>query len=264
MAGELIVSEVATPSTPASGKESVFVSNDATPHLKRVNSSGTVISALETGAAAVAGTTTVPPLQLTSGTNLTSPAAGSIEYDGTTFYATPVTSNRGVEGPIHFVMNSATQTGTNGGAAQPVFVTTLTSGAITLPATTAYIVTGVYNIVTSGTSSHSIGIGFGGTAGITSAMISYTSTNGTTGAVSAASTTLATGVGNTTVTAAVAAATNNTIIINGVIRISTTGTLIPQFTYSGSPGAAPTITSGTYLSLMPVGSNTVTNVGNWS
>ena len=45
------------------------------------------------GIMATAGTTTVPPIQLTSGTNLTSATAGAIEYDGVNFYATTDTTN---------------------------------------------------------------------------------------------------------------------------------------------------------------------------
>jgi hypothetical protein len=40
-----------------------------------------------------AGTTTVAPLQFTSGTNLTTVVAGSIEYDGIKFYGTPDTTS---------------------------------------------------------------------------------------------------------------------------------------------------------------------------
>jgi hypothetical protein len=39
-----------------------------------------------------AGTASAAPLTLTSGTNLTSAAAGSVEYDGSNFYTTPDTS----------------------------------------------------------------------------------------------------------------------------------------------------------------------------
>ncbi len=42
MPGELILSEVATPTTPSSGKEAVFVSSDTPARLKRVDSAGTV------------------------------------------------------------------------------------------------------------------------------------------------------------------------------------------------------------------------------
>jgi len=39
-----------------------------------------------------AGSTTVAPIRLTSGTNLTTPQSGSIEFDGTEFYANPSTT----------------------------------------------------------------------------------------------------------------------------------------------------------------------------
>ena len=41
-----------------------------------------------TGVALTAGTTTVAPLTFSSGTNLTTPVAGVIEFDGTDFYLT--------------------------------------------------------------------------------------------------------------------------------------------------------------------------------
>lgn len=41
-----------------------------------------------------AGTTTYPPILLTSGTNLTTATAGAFEYDGTNFYLTPTAGNR--------------------------------------------------------------------------------------------------------------------------------------------------------------------------
>ena len=45
-----------------------------------------------------AGSNTKPPLKLTAGTNLTTPEAGAIEYDGTTLYRTnDTTSGRGYE-----------------------------------------------------------------------------------------------------------------------------------------------------------------------
>jgi hypothetical protein len=57
-----------------------------------------------------AGTTTVAPLEFTSGTNLTSVNAGTIEYDGTNFYATPTigtTEQRGAISVIQqFVLSS--------------------------------------------------------------------------------------------------------------------------------------------------------------
>jgi hypothetical protein len=46
-----------------------------------------------TGVTVTAGTASVAPIQLTSGTNLTSATAGAIEYDGVNFYATTDTTN---------------------------------------------------------------------------------------------------------------------------------------------------------------------------
>lgn len=40
-----------------------------------------------------AGTATVPPIKFTSGTNLSTAAAGAVEYDGTHFYSTPTTTS---------------------------------------------------------------------------------------------------------------------------------------------------------------------------
>jgi hypothetical protein len=66
----------------------------------RVNSSGLVgIGLTPTGTGLLelkAGTATVAPIELTSGTNLTSVSAGAIEYDGVRFYeTTDTTSGRG-------------------------------------------------------------------------------------------------------------------------------------------------------------------------
>jgi len=44
-----------------------------------------------------AGTATNPPLKLTSGTNLTTPEAGSIEYDGCKVYVTNVATQRAID-----------------------------------------------------------------------------------------------------------------------------------------------------------------------
>lgn len=42
MAGELKLAEVATPATPAAGKDGIYVSNETLPRLRRVDSAGTV------------------------------------------------------------------------------------------------------------------------------------------------------------------------------------------------------------------------------
>lgn len=55
-----------------------------------------------------AGTTASPPLDFAAGTNLTTPAAGAVEYDGTVFYTTPnTTSGRGYTPSTHIFRLSA-------------------------------------------------------------------------------------------------------------------------------------------------------------
>jgi len=86
-----------------------------------------------------AGTTSVAPARLTSGTNLTSPVAGTIEYDGTNFYATPTigtTEQRGAISVIQqFVLSSA------GSAIGPTIANFFGSNsAVQLAATTTYFI----------------------------------------------------------------------------------------------------------------------------
>jgi hypothetical protein len=86
-----------------------------------------------------AGTTTVAPLEFTSGTNLTSVNAGTIEYDGTNFYATPTigtTEQRGAISVIQqFVLSS---NGSAFGAAIGNFFGS--NSAVQLAATTTYFI----------------------------------------------------------------------------------------------------------------------------
>lgn len=50
-----------------------------------------------------AGTTTIPPLTFTSGSLLSSPVAGTVEYDGSTWFSTDdVTDGRGFIPSVHF------------------------------------------------------------------------------------------------------------------------------------------------------------------
>lgn len=86
-----------------------------------------------------AGTTSVAPLKLTSGTNLTSPVAGTIEYDGTNYYVTPTTGTTELRGIIpstqQFVLSS---NGSAFGAAIGNFFGS--TSAIQLAASTTYFI----------------------------------------------------------------------------------------------------------------------------
>lgn len=212
-----------------------------------------------------AGTVTLSPLQFTSGTNLTTAAAGAFEYDGVVLYSTPQASQRGVSPSEHFLILTNNYTGSDVNTAQKVF-NSPSNGQITLPANTTYFMEGLYYITrAAGTNSHTLSTLFalGGTlTGITYIAETTSTTGNVLGAVSRI---YATGATGTVVTAASTSATENiTVLIRGVVRTNTAGTFTPQIQYSAAPGGAPTILANSYFRLIPMGNGSVNSVGNWS
>jgi hypothetical protein len=200
------------------------------------------------------------PLRLTSGTNLSSAAAGAIEYDGRAVYFTPVTGNRGILPTTHFFSRTSERTLQTGGTAtspQSVF-----GVGITLAASTSYqfdmqvsiSITGtttVSNNVTSsltysGTTTSLSAVAFGGVDDGTLTSKRYLS-----GSVVLYANTLTT-------------ATVTTWRISGIIRTSTSGTFTPQLTLSGSNTNSFLVLNNSFIKLTPIGSNTDTGQGAWA
>jgi hypothetical protein len=152
--------------------------------------------------------------------------------------------------------------GANANTAQPIFVG-LT--AITLAAATAYDFNLVANITrAAGTTSHTTGLSFGGTATLqATGGIEYLAAVSTvTGNVLGAPAWIR-GESNATVvvTAASTSATENLRIqATGVVRTNAGGTFIPQFIYSAAPGGVPTIRRNSFIRLTPRGAAAVTAV----
>lgn len=211
-----------------------------------------------------AGTATVAPVVKTAGTNLTTAAAGSEEYDGKVFYDTPVASGRGLRVLSHFTALTADFVGTDVNTAQPFFSTA--QDVITLSALTSYEFEAVISMSRiAGTTSHTIGILFGGTATFTSIGYSADTTSTTGNALGTVSSIYAVAATSTVVTAASTTATENNIFkLKGIMRINAAGTVIPQFIFSAAPGGVPTIRANSYFKLTPLGSNTVASIGNWA
>ena len=211
-----------------------------------------------------AGTATVAPSVLTAGTNLTTAAAGASEYDGKAFYDSAVASGRGLRRISHFTALTADFVGTNVNTAQPFFSTA--QDVITLSALTSYEFEAVISMSrAAGTTSHTIGILFGGTATFTSIGYHAQSTSTTGNALGAISSIYGVAATSTVVTAASTTATeNNHFVLKGIMRINAAGTVIPQFIFSAAPGGVPTIRANSYFKLTPLGSNTVASVGNWA
>lgn len=215
-----------------------------------------------------AGTATVPTVLLTSGSLMTgnTVTAGAFEYDGTVIYATPTASNRAVLGSSHLIVLASDNTITDSASAQAVFnVGTGGAGAISLPASTTYMLEAVYYITRAvGTNSHTLSTLFALGGSLTS--IAYTAdTTSTTGnTLGAVSRIYATAATATAVTGASVSATENiTVVLRGIVRTNAAGSFTPQIKYSSAPGGAPTVLANSYLRLIPVGTNAVTTIGNW-
>jgi len=215
-----------------------------------------------------AGTTTVAPLDFATGTNLTTPAAGSWEYDGTAFYATPIASNRAVNVIEHFVARTGTKTMTSNTALQAIFsggTGGLTSGALTVGASTSYFFEMSINVSAMSATSGNMGFSIvgAGTATFTSAAWHAFGLDATTQTIAAAAGTTwqsTAGATGNIITAGVGTAAS--AIVKGIFRINGAGTIIPSIQLTTASAAV--IGVNTWFKCYPVGTNTVISIGNWA
>jgi len=213
-----------------------------------------------------AGTTTVAPLDFTAGTNLTTPLAGAMEYDGKVIYATPQGTQRGVVPGAQFFRLDSGLAGANVNTVQSVF-----GVSVTLSSSTVYEFELLYFFSKSaGTTSHTFGLGFGGTATLnsiaysgyagafTSATPSGTDTSPRTFATNAAT--------NFAISSAItSAAITNMTSVRGIVSVNAGGTFTPQYTLSAAPGGAYTTAANSYFLIYPIGaSGANTSVGAWA
>jgi hypothetical protein len=213
-----------------------------------------------------AGSASQAPVVLVSGTNISVPVAGAVEYDGSVFYGTVGAAARGLLPAEQFVVLNTNYTGNDSAAAQRVFNVPL-DGAVSLAASTTYFFEGLYIIapaITFGAESLRTVFALSGTIN----SIRYIA-DGSTGLVSASANvrrTQGTAITAVTVTDAApgGAATNFTVQVRGVLRTNTAGTLTPQFAFTGTPGSAPVVQANSFFRIVPAGSATVTNLGAWT
>lgn len=200
------------------------------------------------------------PLKFTSGTLLSSAEAGVKEYLTNIFYQTGTASNRRVDVGMYFTSNVGDATGANTTAAQAIFQAA--NDTFTAEANTTYIFN-LFLSVTNGTTTCTKALVFGGTA--TYSKIRY-NTIGQFVAINTAGGTQSTAhVDRATSTVVLATGTTAWYIrAQGIIRISTGGTIIPQFAFSADPGGTVLIKSESYFTLIPVGSDTTASQGAWA
>ena len=158
---------------------------------------------------------------------------------------------------------SASATGGNVNTAQPWFPT---AGAVTVTADRTYRFRGLLHMSRSaGTTSHTTGLSFGGTATLTSIRYLARVKVGDVATNAALNATLIAVATNTAVKAASVSASENIIVeVEGTVRVNAGGTFIPRFQFSAVPGGAPTIQPNTFFELTDIGSGSVVTAGTWA
>lgn len=216
-----------------------------------------------------AGTSSQAPLVFTSGTALTTPVTGAMEYDGTSLYYTPIGTQRGIVPGMQFYMSGGV-VGQNSTANQSL----LGVGA-TLSSNTFYCFEGWFFLFKdAGTTSHNVRLFIDGTVIADSiGYIVYSTQSTSTSNIAPKSSILASQKLTTAPTTAVAindsiatAAPRHWITLSGFIKVTEGGTFTPSYSLSAAPGGAYTVGSGSYLSIWPVskGGNNTVSVGAWA
>ena len=205
-------------------------------------------------------------LVLTSDTLSSPAAAGQIEYSSPIYAATPIGTQRGIVPTQQYYRLNADLAGANVSTAQSIF-----GVGVTLSASTVYEFEMVYTLTkTTGTTSHSIGMSFGGTATvnniqwmIVSQFNTVTLTLGTGSSYNVGSALTAS---NTTISVASAVAGLSYVgQVKGTVSINAGGTFIPQYTCSAAPGGAYSTIAGSFIRINPLSaSGAATNVGTWA
>jgi hypothetical protein len=187
-----------------------------------------------------------------------------MEYNGTIQTYTPLGTQRGVIPNEQFFALNAGLAGANATGAQSIF-----GVGVTLSASTQYEFEATLMLSKSaGTTSHTISLGFGGTATLNNigyeifnAGDSTSATNLNNSILQFVSVATATAIN----TAQTSAALYYKIMLKGTVSINAGGTFIPQYTLSAAPGGAYTTAAGSYMKIKPIGvSGSNVSVGTWA
>lgn len=158
--------------------------------------------------------------------------------------------------------------GSNVNTAQPVF-----GVGVTLVGSTVYQFEAVYALSKSaGTTSHSFGLGYGGTATLNNIAYQINGQYNGTGFTSTTSSVanmqplfIQTASNTILVTGITSAAAYHMLLVKGTVSVNAGGTFIPQYTLSNAPGGAYTTQANCYFKISPLaasGSNT--SIGSWA
>ena len=196
----------------------------------------------------------------------TTPTIGSVEFDGKAFYATAQGTQRGVIPGAQFFRLESNLAGANVATVQSVF-----NVSVTLSTSTVYAFEAMYYFnKTAGTTSHTLGIGYGGSATLNSILYGGIAFDGSTvlptRATAGTSQLASASAANLVVTGANAtAAVTAFISIKGIVSINGGGTFTPQYTLSAAPGGAYSTMANSYFLIYPIGASGANiSVGAWA
>lgn len=142
---------------------------------------------------------------------------------------------------------------------QPWFAS---QGAATVDGNTTYLFEGRL-FLANGTTTHTTGVSFGGTATITSIDYAAELWSAALNAIATAQSNKFCSAANNQVLNATSALASTSILIKGIVRINAGGTFIPQFAFSAAPGPGNSVKRGTSFVLAPVGDGAFTQDGPW-
>lgn len=204
-------------------------------------------------------------LALTSDTLSSPAAAGQIEYSSPIIAATPIGTQRGIVPTQQYYRLDSALAGSNATGAQNIF-----GVGVTLSSSTVYEFEMVVALSKSaGTTSHTFGLGFGGTATLNNIVYQELHISSGTSFGTAEQSTIGSfqqTASNTTVAGASTTAFRSYVfIVKGTVSINAGGTFIPQYTLSAAPGGAYSTAAGSFIRINPLSaSGAATNVGTWA
>lgn len=209
------------------------------------------------------GTATVTPLRFTPGTLNTTSTQGAIEYDGTCFYATAVTSGRQIITADQVITQTTAFTGSTALTVQKLFdASTGLNGAVTVGPSMTYLFESAFHITSKSTTSNTHTFQLGGTAAVDrTAWTAFTVNIAATSVPTAPLMTRAAVTAN--IINAATTVAQMSAFIQGKVTIGTSGTLIPSITRSAGT-VAMINAADSYFRIWPIGSTSVTRVGHWS
>lgn len=214
-----------------------------------------------------AGTTSAYPLKFTSGTNLTTPQSGAMEYNGTVFYATPVDQERGlVVTEQKYILNDDRLLNNN------LVSQSLFGAGFHATGGVRYRYQILCTVTKTGGNSVSIGYGLAVNGG--GALARHTYRVSTTIGATATTPTPVYAMRNSVTTNFATpvdvtgpltnGASGSTFDIQGIIEVTTSGYVTPQVTFLANAPTGATLSANATIRVFPVGAtgaNTV--IGNW-